>query len=75
MCIRDRSLRVQPKAPKKVKASAAHVKRAHKETPMELDVRGMTVEEACMVVDQHLDQAVMNGMSLATICLLYTSTL
>ena len=61
------SLRVQPKAPKKVKASAAHVKRAHKETPMELDVRGMTVEEACMVVDQHLDQAVMNGMSLATI--------
>lgn len=61
------SLRLQPQDKKKPKSASARIKRAQKEAPMELDVRGMTVDEACMVIDQHLDQMVMNGMSLATI--------
>ena len=43
------------------------VVRAQKSAPMELDVRGMTVDEAMMVIDMHLDEAVLSKRSQTTI--------
>ena len=53
------------------KASApkgrGRVLRSEKSVPMELDVRGTTVEEAKMVIGMHLDAAVLAGMQQTSI--------
>lgn len=49
------------------KTAPKAVVRAQKSAPMELDVRGMTVDEAMMVIDMHLDEAVLSNRSQTTI--------
>ncbi len=58
------SLRIKGNAAPK---SSANVVRQDNAVPLELDVRGCTVEEARMLVDLHLDQAVLAGRRQTTI--------
>jgi DNA mismatch repair protein MutS2 len=53
-------LRVAAAPPRQ--ASSARVRREIKSVPMEVDVRGLTVDEATAVIDMHIDAAVLNGM-------------
>ena len=56
-------------APQPAQAPQARgrVQRSEKRVPMELDVRGTTVEEAKMVIDMHLDAAVLAGLQQTSI--------
>ncbi len=42
--------------------SSARVQRQDMSVPMDIDVRGMTVDEASMAIDMHLDAAVLSGL-------------
>jgi DNA mismatch repair protein MutS2 len=57
-------LRLVKQEKTKQKVSTVHVKTGAMERTvrMECDVRGMTLDEAIMTVDQYLDQAVLAGM-------------
>ena len=48
--------------PKQKSAVGGRVQRQQAAVPMSIDVRGMTVDEAEMVIDQHLDAASLSGL-------------
>lgn len=51
------------RAAKKAEAiPAARVKREDRAVPMQIDVRGLTVDEAVVVIDMHLDACILSGM-------------
>ena len=60
-----------PDAPKKTSRRSVSTRgvqsRAQREIQLELDIRGQTVEEGLMEVDQFIDNAVLSGASLVTI--------
>ena len=49
-------------APEEKGKDASRIKREDKGVPMEIDVRGMNVDEAVCVIDMHLDSAFLAGM-------------
>jgi len=51
-----------PKQSKKAKKASSRIQRSTTTVKMELDVRGRTVEEAMLEVDQYIDTAVMSGL-------------
>ena len=59
------SLRVRQQ--QKKQAPKAVVRRGERTAPLEIDVRGMTVDEAVMVIDLHLDDAILSGRTQTTI--------
>lgn len=58
--------KVQQKS-KKADKTSTRIKRQEHNIPLELDIRGLTVDEAIMVVDTHLDAVVMAGLHETTI--------
>ncbi len=49
-------------SPEEKSRESSRVKREDKGVPMEVDVRGMTVDETIAVIDMHLDSAFLSGM-------------
>lgn len=57
----------QPEAAKDLKTMRSMIQTPNTESRYELDLHGMRVEEAIEAVDQFLDQAVVNGLTLIKI--------
>lgn len=64
--VRMKDIRLLPKKQQK-QSGGFHMKREDKTVKGEIDVRGMTVEEASLVVDQHIDAAVLAGLNTLSI--------
>jgi DNA mismatch repair protein MutS2 len=60
-------LRKSERDKKDSKQTSGRIKRLEHNIPHELDIRGMTVGEAEMAVDAHLDAATLSGLHQATI--------
>ncbi len=66
----QKSLRLAPKTPKPRKPKPAHnteISRATRDARTELDIRGLTGEEACLELDRFLDNARLAGLSRLTV--------
>ena len=61
--VRLKDIRTIPKKQQAKQGGGFRMQREEKSVKGEIDVRGLTVEEASLVVDQHIDAAVLSGLT------------